>query len=139
MVIKKLKDQCFAFLVLATGCVMVPALAVAHHGFAVFDRANPIAVEGTVTEFHFTNPHCIIDFEVKDDKGHTQKWQAELTSPLHLKGWTATSLEPGNGVKLNGYRAKERGAVFVGYAVGLIQWDGAQYQRQKSDSGRTVS
>jgi hypothetical protein len=29
-----------------------------------------------------------------------------MTSPVHLKGWTATSLEPGNVVTVTGYRAK---------------------------------
>jgi Family of unknown function (DUF6152) len=92
--------------------VLVPALAIAHHGLAVFDRTSPVMLEGTVTEFHFTNPHCIIDFEVKNAQGQVEKWQAELTSPLHLKGWTATSLEPGNTVTITGYRAKS-GAYYV--------------------------
>jgi Family of unknown function (DUF6152) len=94
------------------GFLFVPALALAHHGFAEFDRTSPVTLAGTVTEFHFTNPHCVIDFEVKDDKGEIQKWQGELTSPLHLKGWTATSLEPGNKVEVTGYPAKS-GAHYV--------------------------
>ena len=98
------------------------ALAVAHHGLAVFDRTSPVNLEGTVTEFHFTNPHCIVDFEVKDAKGQVQKWQGELTSPLHLKGWTATSLEPGNEVKVTGYRAKS-GALYV-WITSLISSNG---------------
>ena len=88
------------------GLLLVPALALAHHGFAVFDRSTTVTLTGTVTEFHFTNPHCIVDFEVKGDKGQVQKWQGELTSPLHLKGWTATSIEPGDEVKVSGYRTK---------------------------------
>jgi hypothetical protein len=91
---------------------MIPALAMAHHGFAVFDRAAPITLTGKVTEFHFTNPHCIVDFDVKTKKGQVQKWQGELTSPLHLKGWTASSLEPGNEVKIVGYPARS-GAYYV--------------------------
>ncbi|MBV8845143.1 MAG: hypothetical protein JO307_20235 [Bryobacterales bacterium] len=87
-------------------------MALAHHGLAVFDRTTPITLIGTVTEFHFTNPHCIIDFDVKAGNGRLQKWQGELTSPLHLKGWTATSLEAGNQVKITGYRAKS-GAYYV--------------------------
>jgi Family of unknown function (DUF6152) len=99
-------------------------LAVAHHGLAVFDRTSPVSLEGTVTEFHFTNPHCIVDFEVKDANGQVQKWQGELTSPLHLKGWTATSLEPGNQVKVTGYRAKS-GALYV-WITSLISSNGRQ-------------
>jgi hypothetical protein len=82
------------------------ALAIAHHGLAAFDQTNKLTLKGTVTEFHFVNPHSVVEFEVKDDEGHVQAWQAELTSPVHLKGWTATSLEPGNVVTVTGYRAK---------------------------------
>ena len=82
------------------------ALAIAHHGLAAFDQTNKITLKGTVTAFHFVNPHSVVEFEVKDDKGHVTEWQAELTNPAHLKGWTATSLEPGNVVTVTGYRAK---------------------------------
>lgn len=82
------------------------ALAIAHHGLAAFDQTKKLTLKGTVTAFHFVNPHSVVEFEVKDDKGHVQTWQAELTSPGHLKGWTATSLEPGNVVTVTGYRAK---------------------------------
>jgi len=84
----------------------ISALAFAHHGLAAFDQTTTITVKGTVTEFHFINPHCVVEFEVKDDKGNVQKWQGEMTSPAHLKGWTATSLEAGNVVTVSGYRAK---------------------------------
>lgn len=82
------------------------ALALAHHGLAAFDQSTTITVKGTVTEFHFVNPHCVVEFDVKDERGNIQKWQAEMTSPMHLKGWTATTLEPGNVVTISGYRAK---------------------------------
>jgi hypothetical protein len=88
------------------------ALAIAHHGLAAFDQTNKVTLKGTVTEFHFVNPHAVVEFEVKDDKGPVQKWHAELTSPLHLKGWTATSLEAGNVVTITGYRAKS-GAFYL--------------------------
>ena len=84
----------------------------AHHGLAAFDQTTRVTLKGTVTDFHFVNPHSIVEFEVKDGTGHVQKWQAEMTSPSHLKGWTATSLEPGDVVTVTGYRAKS-GALFL--------------------------
>ena len=92
---------CGLVLVLAAG-----ALAIAHHGLAAFDQTNKVTLKGTVTAFRFLNPHTVVEFEVKDDKGHVQAWKAEMTNPAHLKGWTATSLEPGNVVTVTGYRAK---------------------------------
>ncbi len=97
-----------AFLILLASA----ALAVAHHGLAAFDQTTTITVKGTVTEFHFVNPHCVVEFEVKGDKGKIEKWQGEMTSPAHLKGWTATSLEQGNVVTVSGYRAKS-GAFYM--------------------------
>jgi len=96
----------------AAVALLVPALVSAHHGYAEFDRVTPVTLHGTVTEFHFTNPHCIIDFDVKTAKGEIQQWQGELTSPLHLKGWTPTSLEPGDEITATGYRAKS-GAFYL--------------------------
>jgi hypothetical protein len=88
------------------------ALVIAHHGLAAFDQTKKVTLKGTVTEFHFVNPHCVVEFEVKEDKEHVQKWEAEMTSPGRLKGWTATSLEPGNVVTVTGYRAKS-GALYL--------------------------
>jgi hypothetical protein len=84
----------------------VGALAIAHHGLAAFDQTTKVTLNGTVTAFRFVNPHAVVEFDVKDDKGQVQGWQAELTTPNRLKGWTATSLEPGVVVTVTGYRAK---------------------------------
>ena len=92
--------------------VATTAVAVAHHGLAAFDRTTKVTLTGTVIDFHFVNPHCVVEFEVKDQDGQVHKWQAEMTSPRNLKGWTATSLEPGDVVTVTGYRAKS-GALFV--------------------------
>ena len=88
------------------------ALAIAHHGLAAFDQTKKITLTGTVTDFHFVNPHCVVEFDVKNDKGQIEKWQGQMTSPAHLKGWTATSLEEGNVVTVTGYRAKS-GATYM--------------------------
>ena len=101
----KIRNSIFALLAGA-------ALALAHHGLAAFDTTKVIDVKGTVDEFHFVNPHCVVEFEVKDDKGMVHKWQGQMTSPAHLHGWTATSLEAGNTIAVSGYRAKS-GAFYM--------------------------
>jgi Family of unknown function (DUF6152) len=80
----------------------------AHHGYAAFDTTAEVTLKGTVTDFHFTNPHCVIEFDVKDDKGALRNWKAELTSANHLapKGWTESSVQPGDELAITGYRAK---------------------------------
>jgi hypothetical protein len=113
-----------AFLWLAVSFLMVRSLALAHHGLAAFDDTKPIRLKGTVTEFHFTNPHCVVEFAVKGDQDRIQNWEGEMTSPLHLKGWTPTSLEPGNEVTVTGYRAKS-GAYYL-WITSLTSSNGVQ-------------
>ena len=96
-----------AFLVLLGTTV----LARGHHGLAAFDTTTTINVKGTVTEFHFVNPHCVVEFDVKDEKGQIQKWQGEFSNPSHLsrKGWTAATLQPGDKIAIAGNPAKNHG------------------------------
>jgi Family of unknown function (DUF6152) len=99
------------FLLLVTmtaGFVLMPGSASAHHGYAAFDTSAEVTLKGTVTDFHFTNPHCVVEFDVKDDKGQVQNWKAELTSANHLvpKGWTETTVQAGDELAITGYRAK---------------------------------
>lgn len=87
---------------------VAPNSAKGHHGWAQFDTKAQLTLKGTVTDFHFVNPHSIVEFDAKDDKGEVRQWQGELTSPSHLAplGWTATSLQSGDEIKITGYRAK---------------------------------
>ncbi len=105
--------------------------ALAHHGLAAFDTTKTIDEKGTVVDFHFVNPHCIVEFESKDDKGVVHKWQGEMTSPVHLKGWTATSLEKGNVVSVSGYRAKS-GAYYM-WITKLKSSNGTELKSFKGD------
>ena len=87
-------------------CLQSPVFA--HHGQAGYDNKEQVTVSGTVTDFLFSNPHCVVSFNVKDDKGEMQKWQGELTSPNHLirAGWNSHSLKNGDKVTITGWRAK---------------------------------
>jgi uncharacterized protein DUF6152 len=90
------------------GMLVVSVSLMAHHGQAGYNTTEKVTVSGLVTEFQFVNPHSIVHLDVKDDKGETQAWQGELTSPNHLirADWTSTTLKPGDKVTMSGYRAK---------------------------------
>jgi len=79
----------------------------AHHGQANYNTKEPVTVSGSVTDFQFVNPHSLVFFDVKSDKGEAEKWQGELTSPNHLvrAGWKKNSLKPGDAVTVTGFRA----------------------------------
>jgi len=88
---------------------MIGVSASAHHGRAAFDSRNTIPLEGTITEFHFINPHSVVEFEAKDVQGRVQHWEGELTSPSHLvpAAWTRNSLDKGDAVTIAGYPARD--------------------------------
>jgi hypothetical protein len=80
----------------------------AHHGTAAYDTKNIVTVKGTMTEFRFINPHVQLFFDVKNDKGEVEKWQAELTAPNKLTraGWDKHTLNPGDSITASGYVSK---------------------------------
>jgi hypothetical protein len=82
--------------------------AEAHHGWAEFNSGAQVTLEGTVVDFHYTNPHCVVEFKVLDDKGQARQWQGEFASPVELsrKGWTAATLQPGMKLTIGGHPAK---------------------------------
>jgi len=83
----------------------------AHHGNAAYDTKNPVTVKGKVTDFQFINPHCQVYFDIKNDKGEVEHWQAELTAPNKLAraGWTKHSLNPGDEITVTGSVGKYGG------------------------------
>lgn len=103
-----MKTKLFAFVVGTVALFGAANLAFAHHGNTAYNTAEPYTVSGTVVEFMFLNPHCIVTLASKDASGATQTWQGELTSPNHLirAGWNSESLKPGDKVTLTGWRAK---------------------------------
>lgn len=74
------------------------ASASAHHSTAIYDSQNPVELRGTVVEWKFTNPHCIIRLEVTDMHGKSVVWSLEggNTAGLFRQGWTPMTLKPGD-------------------------------------------
>ena len=107
---RKMRNILSIFLAVATALLLIPDPARAHHGWAAFasEPGSQITLKGTVKEFHFVNPHCVVEFQVKDDKGQLQTWEGELSNPANLapRGWTATSLEDQERITITGYPAK---------------------------------
>lgn len=81
----------------ATAACLLAGVAFSHHSTAIYDSENPVELSGTVVEWKFTNPHCLILLEVTDD-GETKVWTLEgsNTSLLIRRGWTPMTLEPGD-------------------------------------------
>src|SRR5215469_17737559 len=76
---------------------VVPLLA--HHGNASFDE-KVITLKGTVTEWVWSNPHCFLKFDVKDQSGSVRNWAVETQAPSTMVqwGWARTSFKAGDEV-----------------------------------------
>ncbi|HEV7968185.1 MAG TPA: DUF6152 family protein [Candidatus Acidoferrales bacterium] len=114
---------------LATSMVLSACLLVlcgsawAHHGNSAYDEAHWITISGTVTEFVWSNPHCQIFLDVKDDRGAVVNWAIESQSPgiLRRNNWTRTSVKTGDQVTITLAPAKNGAAVgFSGNQLGKI-------------------
>jgi hypothetical protein len=105
-----MKNAALSFLAAVAALLLIPESVRAHHGWAAFtsDPASQITLKGTVKEFHFVNPHSVIELKVKDDKGQVQVWEGELTSNTNLapRGWTAISIEDRQEITITGYPAR---------------------------------
>ena len=91
-------------LLLAGAFLMVAISALAHHGTgASYDQSKLVTLNGTVTEFVFSNPHAQLFFDVKDSSGKVVSWGAELQSPGNLRraGWSKTTFKPGDQITLS--------------------------------------
>ena len=101
----------------AMGAMMAAsAPALAHHSFAMFDQKKVMTLQGTVTEFQWTNPHAFIEIDVPTN-GKIVHWSIELNSPNNLKrqGWSRASLKTGDKISLrmNPLRDGKKGGLFL--------------------------
>jgi hypothetical protein len=88
-------------IVFALGSVSILSLSLsAHHGNAAYDTEKKITLKGTVTQWFWANPHCVLEFDVKDESGQLVHWGAETENPTTMshQGWTKTSFKPGDEV-----------------------------------------
>ena len=85
-------------LVAAFGLICAPVAMLAHHGAAIYDETKAVKVTGVVTDWLWANPHCLLEFDVKDDKGVSVHWTAEVSNPPDMvaRGWSRKMFKPGD-------------------------------------------
>ena len=80
----------------------------AHHGNAAYADDITEFKNATVTKFAWANPHTLINFDAKDEKGNVVHMVVETAAPqaLRLIGWTKASVMPGDVITVRMYVAK---------------------------------
>lgn len=89
----------------------------AHHSFAAFDTETELVIHGEILRFDWTNPHTRAVVQVAEANGTRVVWDLEGMSPDYLgrRGWTRTTLEPGDIMSIIIYPLKsgEPGGTFL--------------------------
>jgi len=90
----------FLGVVIAAGVLLLPVPLIAHHGAAALDTGKEVTFKGTVTGWIWSNPHCFLQFDAKDDTGTVRNWAVETQNPTAMtqRGWSRTSFKAGDTV-----------------------------------------
>ena len=102
---------------LSAALVLGVTPVLAHHSRTMFDLQKEVVLEGTITEFQWTNPHIWIQVSVPTAKGGVEDWSVEGDSPnlVSRQGWKRNSFKAGDKVllKVHPMRSGEPGGAFM--------------------------
>jgi hypothetical protein len=125
-------NRLITLLVVALSLLVASVPVMAHHGDASFGSGDPVTVKGTVVEWLWANPHCLLRFDVKGDDGQVQHWVGETQSPFTIKnqGWNGFMFKPGDQVTVTIRTIKNR--QFIGPIAGVVLADGRVFKGASS-------
>jgi Family of unknown function (DUF6152) len=119
--------------------VVVPRPTLAHHGAAAYDLSRSTTLEGTVTSLDWSNPHCLLHFDAKNEQGEVQHWTIELYNPLWLTraGWKRTSLKAGDPITIT-FHATKSGAPngYIRDGDGKLTFNGKEFSFHQAGDDR---
>jgi len=80
--------------------LLISAPLFAHHGGATLYTDKTVTLKGTVKTWLWSNPHCLLTFDVKGEDGQVVQWIAETQAPstIYLSGYRKDSFKPGDKV-----------------------------------------
>src|ERR1051326_501523 len=89
-------------LLTVVAALLIPRSFSAHHSSAAYDIGHKITLKGSVKEWVYSNPHCFLILEVKDDRGEVVEWTNETQAPsvIFPVGYRRDSFKFGDQVTL---------------------------------------
>ena len=120
----KMKKTVPALVAMVAGILAMGSAVLAHHGDAAYAEQPAIMKDCVVTEYSWINPHSLVKFDHKNEKGVVEHWTMEIGSPpsMALLGWSRTTLRAGDVITAYVYQAKS--GVLVGRTNKVILADG---------------
>jgi hypothetical protein len=103
-----MRSRVLGLLMVAAGLGLVSTPILAHHGVTNYDMKKTIVLAGTVTDFDWGNPHCLLHLDVMDDSGHIKHWTLEMSSTFTMskRGWEKDTLKRGAQVTVETHPAQ---------------------------------
>jgi Family of unknown function (DUF6152) len=135
-----MKTKIITVLAMLASTLPNPLVSFAHHGSSAYDVTKLITSKATVTSLEWSNPHCILHFEIKDDKGVATPWSLELYNPLWMAraGWTRETLKPGDEILVTFHPAKNgSGNGYIRIPESKIIFRGQSLNLDESATGAT--
>lgn len=119
-----MKSRIPLILAVAVAISIFSSAAFAHHGNATYDMDKRVTVNGTVTKWVWSNPHCLILMDAADESGQVVHWVLETENPSSMirSGWTKDSVKVGDQVSVTVMPVKAGGP--VGRIVEVLLPDG---------------
>ena len=121
-----MRSNKFRVLVMACGLAFTSSPTIAHHGITNYDMKKTIVLTGTITNFEWSNPHCLAHVDVTDDSGHVSHWTLEMNSTITMshQGWIRNSLKRGDQVIVETHPARNGAPVGItsgpGFALKVV-------------------
>jgi Family of unknown function (DUF6152) len=119
-----MKMKSLALIAMIAAVLVLGAPAFAHHGDTAYSPTAQVLKGCVVTAFNWMNPHSLIKFDYKTDKGDVQHWSMEIgsTPSMTLLGWSRNTLRPGDVFTAYVYQSKTGN--FVGRTNKIVLSDG---------------
>src|SRR4029453_8320270 len=113
-----------------------PVPLTAHHTASTLYTQKIVTVKGTVKSWLWSNPHCLLSFDVKGEDGQVVLWRAETQAPntAHTEGYRAITFKPGDEVTVT-MRAAVNGGPF-GLLAQVVLADGTKLGNLDGGRGR---
>lgn len=130
-----MRDKLIVVFALAVGTMVSIPLS-AHHGAAAIYGNQTVTLKGTVKAWLWSNPHCLLTFDVKGEEGKVVEWVAETQAPstVYPMGFRKDSFKPGDQVTVIVQLAKNERP--NGRLLAAVLADGTKIGNAPGEGGR---